>query len=421
MRLNKSKIKSLFQNQDIRGLVGNFFYLSILKIISFVFPLITLPYLTRVIGVEKFGAIAFATAVIVIVETVVDWGFNYTATRDAARAREDIDVVSQIFSEVIFSKLTLMAICFILLFSLLPLFSLSKETELLLLLTFAYIPGHILFPEWLFQAFEQMKYITILNVLSKLIFTVLVFVVIREQNDYVFQPLLVACGYIVSGIIAMIVLVKRYGVYVRFPKFGLIFRRLKTSTNMFISLIVPNLYNNFSVILLRTYCGDGATGIYSGGEKFHGIVDQLTQVLSRAFFPFLARHEEKHSLYVKITGTIAILMSLLMFLGANLFVDIFLTPNFSDSATVIRILALSPIFLFLSNSYGTNYLVLVGKENLIRDIYVVWSLVGFALAWILVPRFSYVGVAFVLLAIRGAIGLSIYLMAKRLMKVKTHS
>ena len=190
---------------------------------------------------------------------------------------------------------------------------------------------------------------------------------------------------------------------------------------MFISLIVPNLYNNFSVILLRTYCGDGATGIYSGGEKFHGIVDQLTQVLSRAFFPFLARHEEKHSLYVKITGTIAILMSLLMFLGANLFVDIFLTPNFSDSATVIRILALSPIFLFLSNSYGTNYLVLVGKENLIRDIYVVWSLVGFALAWILVPRFSYVGVAFVLLAIRGAIGVSIYLMAKRLMKAKTHS
>ena len=200
MRLNKSKIKSLFQNQDIRGLVGNFFYLSILKIISFVFPLITLPYLTRVIGVEKFGAIAFATAVIVIVETVVDWGFNYTATRDAARAREDIDVVSQIFSEVIFSKLTLMAICFFLLFSLLPLFSLSKETELLLLLTFAYIPGHILFPEWLFQAFEQMKYITILNVLSKLIFTVLVFVVIREQSDYMFQPLLVACGYIVSGI-----------------------------------------------------------------------------------------------------------------------------------------------------------------------------------------------------------------------------
>ena len=159
MQLDKSKIKLLFQNRDTRGLIGNFFYLSLLKVLSFVFPLITLPYLTRVIGVEKFGAIAFATAVIVIVETVVDWGFNYTATRDAARSRENIDVVSQIFSEVIFSKLTLMVICFVLLFSVLPLFSISKEYELLLLLTFAYIPGHILFPEWLFQAFEHMKYI----------------------------------------------------------------------------------------------------------------------------------------------------------------------------------------------------------------------------------------------------------------------
>ena len=70
MQLDKSKIKLLFQNRDTRGLIGNFFYLSLLKVLSFVFPLITLPYLTRVIGVEKFGAIAFATAVIVIVETV---------------------------------------------------------------------------------------------------------------------------------------------------------------------------------------------------------------------------------------------------------------------------------------------------------------------------------------------------------------
>lgn len=416
MQLDKSKIKLLFQNRDTRGLIGNFFYLSLLKVLSFVFPLITLPYLTRVIGVEKFGAIAFATAVIVIVETVVDWGFNYTATRDAARSRENIDVVSQIFSEVIFSKLTLMVICFVLLFSVLPLFSISKEYELLLLLTFAYIPGHILFPEWLFQAFEHMKYITILNVLSKLIFTVLVFVVIRKQSDYVYQPLLVACGYLVSGIIAIYILIKRYGVYVKFPSIKPIVNRLKSSTNMFVSLIVPNLYNNFSVILLRTYCGEGATGIYSGGEKFHGIVDQLTQVLSRTFFPFLARHKEKHSVYVKITGVIALVMSLLMFLCADLFVDIFLTPNFSDSAYVIRILALSPIFMFLANSYGTNYLVLVGKENLMRNIYVVWSVIGFILAWILVPKFSYIGVALVLLLTRGAIGVSIYLTAKRCMK-----
>ena len=202
----------------------------------------------------------------------------------------------------------------------------------------------------------------------------------------------------------------------KFPGIKPIVNRLKSSTNMFVSLIVPNLYNNFSVILLRTYCGEGATGIYSGGEKFHGIVDQLTQVLSRTFFPFLARHKEKHSVYVKITGVIALVMSLLMFLCADLFVDIFLTPNFSDSAYVIRILALSPIFMFLANSYGTNYLVLVGKENLMRNIYVVWSVIGFILAWILVPKFSYIGVALVLLLTRGAIGVSIYLTAKRCMK-----
>lgn len=414
--LDKTKIKLLFQNKDTRGLIGNFFYLSILKAISFVFPLITLPYLTRVIGVEKFGIIAFATAIIVIVETVVDWGFNYTATRDVARVRENIKEVSQIFSEVIFSKLILMTICFVLLFSLMPLFSLSKEYELLLLLTFAYIPGHILFPEWLFQAFEQMKYITILNVLSKLIFTVLVFIVIRRQSDYIYQPLLTACGYFVSGLIALYILVKRYGISFNFPGFRKVLGRLRSSTNMFVSLIIPNLYNNFSVILLRTYCGEASTGIYSGGEKFHGIIDQLTQVLSRTFFPFLARHEEKHHVYVKITGIIALCMSLLMFLGADLFVDIFLSPDFAASAQVIRILSLSPLFLFLSNSYGTNYLVLIGKENLLRNIYVICSLFGFVLAWLFIPSFDYIGTAWVILLTRCLIGAAIYLAAKRNMK-----
>ncbi len=410
------RLKSFFRNADSRVLMGNFIYLSLLRLISFVFPLITLPYLSRVIGVEKFGAIAFAAAVIVIVETVVNWGFDYTATRDVARFREDIREVSRIFGEVLFAKLFLMFICFgglLLLASWIPAL---QEYRLLLLLTFAYIPGHILFPEWMFQAFERMRYITLLSILAKLIFTVLVFVVIREQSDYLYQPLLVACGCGVSGVVAMWVLVRRFGVRVAIPRWSQMIQRLRQSTNMFVSLIVPNLYNNFSVILLKSYVGEGATGIYSGGEKFHSIVDQLTQVLSRTFFPFLARHREKHHVYVAITGAISVVMSLLLFFGADLFVRIFLTPEFAQSAQVMRILSLSPIFLFLGNAYGTNYLVLVGKENLMRNIYIVCSVIGFGLAWILVPRYSYVGVALVLLLIRGAIGISIYLTARRQMR-----
>ena len=61
-------------------LVENFFYLSLFQVACYIFPLLTIPYLARIIGTEGFGKIAFAAAVVSWIQIVVDWGFNYTAT-----------------------------------------------------------------------------------------------------------------------------------------------------------------------------------------------------------------------------------------------------------------------------------------------------------------------------------------------------
>ena len=84
------KISSLAKNKEAKTLVSNFTWLAILKIIGYLVPLITLPYLSRVIGVDGFGKIAFAAAIMVFIETFVDFGFNYTATRDIARQRDNV-------------------------------------------------------------------------------------------------------------------------------------------------------------------------------------------------------------------------------------------------------------------------------------------------------------------------------------------
>lgn len=188
---------------------------------------------------------------------------------------------------------------------------------------------------------------------------------------------------------------------------------MKSSTNMFISLLLPNLYTNFSTIILKTYCGDFATGIYSGGQKFQQIIEQLTGILSRTFFPFLARHKEKHHIYVIISGSIAVCSSFLMFCGADLFVKIFLSPEFSDSATVMKIFSISPVFLFLMNTYGTNYLVIINKENILRNIIIFVSILGFALTWWLTPKYSYIGATLTVTIVWGVRGLATFIFAKK--------
>lgn len=409
----KQKISSISKNKEAKALAGNFMWLSVLKVIGYIFPLITLPYLSRVIGVDSFGEIAFAASIMVFIETFVDFGFNYTATRDVARQRSNVEAVSQIFSNVMWAKTLLMIVGFGILSMLIYTIPSLYEKRLLLFLTFLYIPGHIIFPDWFFQAMEKMKYITIMNVLSKLLFTILIFVVIKEKEDYVWQPLLTAIGYWVSGFIAMWFIVKKFHVRIIRPRWGEIWYSIKSSWNMFLSLLFPNLYTNFSTILLRTSCGEVATGLFDAGKRFINIIDQLFQVLSRTFYPFLARKMDKHSLYVKISGTLSIIASILLFISADLLVDIFYTPEFESAADVIRIMAISPFSLFLMNTYGVNYLVLVGKEKQYRNIITLFSALGFAVTWLLTTRYGYMGTAITISGIWLLRGLTTFIYALR--------
>ena len=409
----RAKISQLRSNKDARALMSNFVWLSVLKVIGYIFPLITLPYLSRVIGVEGFGEIAFASSIIVFIETFADFGFNYTATRDIARIRSDVGTISTIFTNVFWTKILLMIVGFLILCILVYFIPSLYDKRLLLFITFLYIPGHIIFPDWFFQAMEKMKYITILNVLSKAIFTILIFIVIREKDDYLWQPLLTAIGYCISGIISMYYIFKKFQIRIHKPSIYAIKNSIRSSYSMFLSLIIPNLYTNFSTILLRTTCGEVATGIFDAGKRFESIISQISEVLSRTFYPFLARRLDKHHIYTLIQLFFSISGSLFLFFGANFLVDLFYTSEFNSATEVIRIFSVSPIAIFLMNTYGTNYLVLKGKEKIYRNIIIVCAIIGFILTLVLTPRYSYIGASITIVFVWCIRGLMTYCVAKK--------
>lgn len=413
----KGFIDNVLHNNSAKVLFANFISLSLLKAVSVIFPLITMPYLSRVIGIDKFGKIAFASAIMVFVETVTDFGFNYTATRDVAQHRDDKKYVSQYFSNVLWAKVFLMICSFVIFTIIVYNIPFLYNERLLLFLTFLYIPGHILFPEWFFQAMEQMKYITIMNVCAKLCFIALVFIVIRQKSDYIYQPLLTAIGFLVSGVISMYVVVRKFGITIKYPSISGIYEMIKKGWNMFLCLIFPNLYSSLSVVLLRSFCGDTATGIYSSGQKFISLSDQLSQVVSRTFYPFLAIHIDKHELFVRINFIISITASICLFAFADLIVYIFYTPEFADSAMVIRIMSPGPVFLFLMNAYGNNYLVLRGYEYILRNIIICSSVFGLILSLFLVRKYSYIGVSVTLVTIWAIRGIITWIYASKIKKV----
>ncbi len=400
----KAKISQVAKNKDARTVAGNIMWLSALQVAGYVFPLITMPYLARVIGVEGFGKIAFASAIMVWIQTIVDWGFNLTATRDVAQNRDNPQKVSETFSNVLWARVLLMLVGFVFLLVLTVTIPKFRANTAIILITFLMVPGHILFPDWFFQAIEKMRFTTIFNVVMKLLFTILVFVFIKQPEDYILQPLFTSLGYIVCGGVSLYLIVCKWGVRICRPNIKNIYLTIKNSTDVFINNLAPNLYNSLSVVLLGFFGGGSANGIYDGGNKFATFATSLTKIISRSFYPFLSRKPHKHNVFVAIILSATILLSLILFITAPWLVRVMLSPEFSASAVVLRILAISLIFDTLSTAYGTCYLIVHNRAKILRQLTLICSVIGFIIAIPLVYYYTYIGVALTVTISRGLLG-----------------
>lgn len=367
-----------------------------------------MPYLARVIGVIGFGKIAFATAIMTWFLTIADWGFNYTATRDVAKNRDNHKMVSKLFSNVLWTRLFLMILSFFLLLILIIIIPQFREAADIILVTFLLIPGHILFPEWFFQAMERMKYITLLNLTAKLVFTIAVFIVIKNENDYIYQPLLTSLGYILSGIIAMYYILHKWRIKIYPPHWSDILVSLKGSADVFLNTIIPNLYTTFSTILLGIYFGNKANGILDAGSKFISIVSYFINVISRTFFPFLSRKINHHKKFVIINLSVSVIAAISLYILAPFLIKWFYTDAFGDAIIVCRILSLSIIFYAINSIYGTNYLILEGYERPLRNITLISSILGFAISFPLIYYYSFIGAALTICITRGILSISVY-------------
>lgn len=385
--------KRVAQSKDGKILLSNFGWLTALQVAGYLFPLITIPYLARVIGVDGFGKIAFASAVIVWMQTIADWGFNFTATRDVARNRDDIKKVSEIFSNVLWARLLLLFLSYVVLIILVFVLPKFYEARVAIFATSLMLIGHILYPEWFFQAMERMRYITILGLTAKLIFTIAVFVFIRKPEDYVLQPLFISIGFVVSGIIALFFIFGRWEVKLKAPSFKAVLSTIKGSTDIFVNNLMPNLYNSFSTVLLGLYGNSVQNGLYDAGKKLPTIAWQFIGVISRTFFPFLVRNDSKHDSFAKLYLSIAAIGSLLLFALAKPLLLLFYTEEFMDAVPVMRLMSVILLFLAMNAVYGTNYLLIHNYDKLLRNITMLSSAIGFVIAFPLIKNFGFMGAA----------------------------
>lgn len=379
------------KTKDGKVIVKNFGWLSLLQIANYIFPLITVPYVARVIGVEGYGKIAFAHAVVIWFQTVADWGFNYTSLREVSQNRDDSNKIAEIFSNVLWARILLMVVSYAALAIFVLFIPTFRDAADIIFVTSLLLIGHVAYPVWFFQAMEKMQFNTILNVAAKLLFTIAVFVFIKKPSDYILQPLFGSLGYIVSGFVAMYIILFRFKVKILRPSLKGIFETIKNGTNIFINQFVPNLYNSLSTIILGFVGGPSSTGLLDSGRKFSNILYPVFSAFSLSFFPYLNRRSDNHSKFAKIILPVAAVVSIVLFFGAPILVKLFYGAEFIKAVSIVRLSALSFFSLVLNNVYATNFLLILRKDRLVRNITLILSVLGAAIAYPLIVWLDYIG------------------------------
>lgn len=282
--------RKFLNSPDKKRLFSNFVSLAVLQGANYILPLITFPYLVRVLGVEKFGLLAFATATVTYFQILTDYGFNLSATRDISIHRENKEKVQEIFSSVMIIKFGLLILSFILLIILVFSFDKFRKDWEVFVLSFGMVVGQVLFPVWFFQGMEKMKYITILNIFAKLLFTVAIFVFVKEQADYWKVPLLNSLGFILAGVLALWIIFRDFGI--KFPlkasKNNLILQ-LKKGFYLFLSSGFLSLYRSSNSFIIGLILNNTYVGYYSIAEKIIYTIQSLQDIVGRALYPYFAK------------------------------------------------------------------------------------------------------------------------------------
>jgi len=400
-------LSRLVGSAEKKRLVSNIFSLSVLQGMNYVLPLLTFPYLVRVLGPEYFGLIAFAAATIGYFLILTDYGFNLSATRLVSVHREDKAKIDEIFSSVMIVKMYLVTLSFILFSSLVICVEKFNQHWELYFVTFGLVIGQMLFPVWLFQGLEKMKYIAILSVMTKVFSTVGVFVFVDEKSDYLLVPLLTSVGVTVAGVVALYLAFTKFNVSFRPQKWGTLNFYLCDAWHIFFSSLAMSVYTISCTFMLGIFTSNTIVGYFSSADKIIQAVKGMYVPISQSIYPLISKkvHESKRaakSFIEKITRVICggmFFVSLLLFLSSEVLVMELLGENYQESIMLVKVMAFLPFIISLSNMSGIQTMLTFGFKKEFSHILSEAAILGLCLSLTLITIYHELGAAISLLLI----------------------
>ena len=377
-------------------------------------PLVTVPYLARVLGPGAWGMVLFAQTVAVWPAILMEFGFVYSATRDIARHADDPGKVREIVGEVMVCKFALSilgAASGVLFWLCVPEFR-RQPIFLIGAMWIAIVQGFN--PLWFFQGTQRMSRPAIIEVACRVIFTVSIFFLIRGPADAASVILYQAASATLSLALGLHIMYR--SVKFTLSSVARAARTLRDSWHFFLFVAINALYSRANGFLLGILGAPGIVSYYGGPERVLGGLLSLTSPINQVLYPRLA-HLVKHDLAearkTVRRGTfwlvaISILVGLSMIFGATWIVRVLFGPGYDRAVPVMRVMGFACPFIVLKGIMGIRWMFPLGHERIYNRIVMIAALLDVALMFALTPWLREFGAALAILITEMSIMIAVF-------------
>lgn len=368
---------------------------------SFIIPLVTLPYLARILGVEHMGLLALGLACVMYCSTISDWGFNVYTTKDIAQHRDDKLKVTQLFWSTFNAKLV-MGCATLAILLLVTWFNPAWHALFFIVLANSTVLfGQLLSFGWLMQGFEKLGKTAVISTVGQVCSIPLTFLLVKSPEDTWLAALIPGVVAFITAIITLTFVVKMrvIGFYRFEPKE--IMQRIKDSLHVFLAIFGANMFNNINVLILASMTSTYMVGLYNGADRLKKAANSVPEQIGNAFFPRVSHlfHKDRAAAIaatrksISLSFLLSVFIVVFTFFFADFIVRILLGADFHNSADVLRVAVCGFIFGNVSYPAGLQILIPHGLAKQRMHVMFIVGLINIPICCLLAWQFGAVGAA----------------------------
>lgn len=335
--------------------------LNVLKqICAVIFPMITFPYVSRVLGAEIYGKINFSSSIISYISLIAALGITSYAIRECAGVKNDPVLFKKKVNELFSINLSTTVVSYIVLIGLLLFWPKLKGYEAILLIQSVYVIFTTIGTDWINVIYEDYAYITIRYLICQSIAVLSTFILVRNEGDYLLYAVVSILGSVLANICNFFYIRKKLGVKPRFIINMNIREHYKPILILFGSAVASLIYINSDVTILGILKDDTEVGYYSVSAKIYGLVKQIINAALMVFLPRISKEVgsvSRKQIETRFSKLINILLIFIAPACAGLFmlskniVLLFSGMDYISAYSSLRLLAFSLPFASLACFY----------------------------------------------------------------------